>query len=125
MKGPIDIILSNEECFIVGNEASKKRCGGMGDTLAGLIGVYVNWGNIYGLIMAGIVNREAGKRAYEKEKMGTTGFNLITEISGVFNDLFLKDLKHIDCLFWFWFFSYCLNLKSNILIFFLVYLINK
>jgi len=44
-KGYADIVTNGELAFMVKNKGSSKRCGGLGDMLAGLTGLYSFWGN--------------------------------------------------------------------------------
>lgn len=44
-KGYSDIITNGEIAYIVNNRGSLKRCGGIGDILAGLACLYSVWGN--------------------------------------------------------------------------------
>jgi NAD(P)H-hydrate repair Nnr-like enzyme with NAD(P)H-hydrate dehydratase domain len=52
----------NKNCsFICTNEGSSKRCGGIGDILAGLVGTFASWDFVYGPILACLVCRNAAK----------------------------------------------------------------
>ncbi len=67
----MDIITDGNTVFVVNQEGSLKRCGGIGDILAGTTGVYSYWANkfgneidsknkiIYGCILASLVTRIA------------------------------------------------------------------
>jgi len=40
----IDVITNGERTFLVTEKSSPKRCGGIGDILSGLAGLYCYWG---------------------------------------------------------------------------------
>lgn len=43
LKGKIDIITNGKKAFLVRTPGSLKRCGGIGDILSGLTGLYAFW----------------------------------------------------------------------------------
>ena len=46
-KGAIDIITNGDKFILIGKPYSLRRCGGQGDILAGIIGLWLYWTNIY------------------------------------------------------------------------------
>lgn len=44
-KGYADIVTNGKKVYMIQNRGSSKRCGGIGDILAGLTGLYSVWGN--------------------------------------------------------------------------------
>jgi ATP-dependent NAD(P)H-hydrate dehydratase len=81
IKGPTDIILGKERSFVVRTEGGKKRCGGMGDILAGAVSVCALWDFEYGPALASRVVRLATKAAFEKEGRGLTAPSVIKELA--------------------------------------------
>lgn len=43
-KGMVDVITNGITAYIVADQSAKKRCGGVGDILSGLTGLYAYWG---------------------------------------------------------------------------------
>lgn len=79
IKGEKDIILGKKS-FIINTEGGLKRCGGIGDILAGAISTCAHWNMQYGIALASIITRRATKRGFEKEGRGLTAPNIIKEI---------------------------------------------
>lgn len=66
-KGETDeIYLKDGRKFVVWGEGSKKRCGGIGDILAGCMGTFAYWNYSYGPVLACRVTRIAAKMAFEE-----------------------------------------------------------
>jgi NAD(P)H-hydrate repair Nnr-like enzyme with NAD(P)H-hydrate dehydratase domain len=81
IKGPNDIILGKDRSFIVRTEGGKKRCGGMGDILAGAASVTSLWDFEYGPVLASRIVRLATRAAFEKEGRGLTAPSVIKELA--------------------------------------------
>ena len=56
--------MSREKTFIVNTQGGNKRCGGIGDILAGALGVTALWDSHYGLPLASCLVRNATKMAF-------------------------------------------------------------
>lgn len=75
-KGYADIITNGKRVFLVKNRGSLKRCGGIGDCLAGLSSLYTYWSTkygregesedrvLYGCILGSFITRDASFRAF-------------------------------------------------------------
>lgn len=59
-------MLGGKHSFIIGTEGGMKRCGGMGDILAGVTAVCSYWNYDYGAILASKIVRDATKIGFEK-----------------------------------------------------------
>lgn len=81
IKGPCDIILSRERSFIVGTLGGKKRCGGLGDILAGVVSACGLWDFDYGLPLASHIVRTATRAAYDSQGRGMTAPCVIQELA--------------------------------------------
>jgi len=66
IKGEHDVVLGNDRSFIIRTPGGKKRCGGMGDLLAGVTSVCALWDFEYGPVLASRIVRMATRAAYEK-----------------------------------------------------------
>lgn len=69
-KGYADIITNGQKVYLVKNEGSLKRCGGIGDILAGLSCLYSVWSKnnedlLIGCVLASYLCRQASKKAFE------------------------------------------------------------
>jgi len=80
IKDRYDIILGNDRSFIVKTEGGRKRCGGMGDILSGLVSVCSIWDHAYGPVLASRILKLATRSAYEKYGRGLTAPYVINEI---------------------------------------------
>ncbi|CAD8078433.1 unnamed protein product [Paramecium sonneborni] len=85
-KGQNDIITNGKVGYAVHIQGSNKRCGGQGDILSGLIGLYSYWAQhqnidkIEGCILGSIVTRKAAKNAENKEHFSLTTPKIIDHI---------------------------------------------
>ena len=78
----------NKECsFICLNEGSLKRCGGIGDILAGLVSTFAFWDIVYGPILACLVCRDASQKGFKKYGRGLTAPNVLDEVAGSFEEV--------------------------------------
>lgn len=101
-KGEVDVVTNGKQAYIVKESGCYKRCGGQGDVLAGLSGLYGYWdylskkeknvdvGNekfdlLGGCILASYVTRNAAARAFEKFKYGTTTPSILEEVHVAIN----------------------------------------
>lgn len=66
VKDQLDMYLNKECSFVCTNEGSLKRCGGIGDILAGLVCTFAFWDLVYGPILACLVCRYAARAAFVK-----------------------------------------------------------
>lgn len=82
-KGLVDIVTNGDRAFMIGAEASKKRCGGMGDVLSGVLGSFVGFdceskfkldgkefeidSELLAAASASLLVRNASKLAYEEK----------------------------------------------------------
>lgn len=82
IKGRKDIILTKDKTFIVGIEGGNKRCGGIGDIVAGVASTCALWDMEYGLPLASSIVRLATNKAFEREGRGMTAPCVIENISG-------------------------------------------
>lgn len=64
--------MGKDRSFIVNTQGGKKRCGGIGDILAGVTSVCALWDFEYGPALASRIVRKATKAAFEKEGRGLT-----------------------------------------------------
>lgn len=83
IKGQCDIIMDRDRSFIIGIEGGNKRCGGIGDILAGVTGACGLWDFEYGPALASVLVRSATRMAFEKEGRGMTAPCVIEELSTV------------------------------------------
>ncbi|CAD8077779.1 unnamed protein product [Paramecium sonneborni] len=85
-KGQNDIITNGKVGYAIDMVGSNKRCGGQGDILSGLIGLYSYWAQeqnidkIEGCILGSVVTRGAAKRAENKEHFSLTTPKIIDHI---------------------------------------------
>ena len=71
------MILNNRKSFIVRTVSGNKRCGGLGDMLAGVLSVCRFWNEDYGLPLASRLVRLATFIAFQKEGRGLTAPSVI------------------------------------------------
>lgn len=64
VKGKEDLILSSKKSFIVRTQGGEKRCGGLGDLLAGAMAVCCYWNFDYGPVLASRIVRMATRLGY-------------------------------------------------------------
>ena len=76
IKGQNDIVLGPQS-FLINTEGGLKRCGGIGDILAGVASVYSLWDFELGPALASRVVRMATRRGFEKEGRGLTAPSII------------------------------------------------
>lgn len=85
-KGFKDIITDGKTLYIVGNEGSYKRCGGIGDILSGMIASIVSLNRnseievLKCIASACFICREASLKAFQKYFYSLTAPNVIEEI---------------------------------------------
>lgn len=87
VKGPQDVVIGKDRSFIIRSEGGKKRCGGMGDILAGVASVASFWDYEYGPALASRIVRLATRAAYEKQGRGLTAPCVISELSQVVKNI--------------------------------------
>ena len=90
IKGVQDVIITKDRAFIVGLEGGDKRCGGIGDIVAGVASVCAYCDYEYGLPLASIIVKEATRMAFEREGRGLTAPNVIEYLSTA--------VKHLEAL---------------------------
>jgi len=81
IKGVQDVIITKDKAFVVGLEGGNKRCGGIGDIVAGVGSVCAYWDQEYGLPLACCIVKEATRLAFEREGRGVTAPNVIEYLS--------------------------------------------
>ena len=86
IKGKLDLIIGKRS-FIVGTQGGLKRCGGVGDILAGVTAPAVFWNFEYGMPLASMIVRMANNQAWKKEGRGVTAPCVIRELSSVVNSI--------------------------------------
>jgi len=99
LKGEVDVITDGKEAYIVRQQGASKRCGGQGDILSGLVGLYSYWaysasknnnGNIkllHGCILASIVSRFAARKAFEHERYGLVTPKILDQVANSINEV--------------------------------------
>lgn len=75
--------MDRDRSFLVGTEGGCKRCGGLGDILAGATAACSLWDLSYGPPLAACLMRLATKSAFEREGRGMTAPSVIEELSNV------------------------------------------
>lgn len=75
--------MSKNKSFIVRTAGGNKRCGGIGDILAGVIAVCRFWNEDYGLALASRIVRLATGVGYKLEGRGLTAPSIIKELPKV------------------------------------------
>ena len=86
-KGKVDKIYNGSETLTVDEIGSDRRCGGQGDVLSGILGVYAYWATLTDTSLsiaakeACIAVRKAAKLAFEKKHMGMITGDLISELN--------------------------------------------
>lgn len=58
------MILGSKQSFIVRTEGGNKRCGGLGDIVAGALAVCSQWNPVYGPVLAAKIVRMATRKAF-------------------------------------------------------------
>ncbi|KAM3127891.1 hypothetical protein pb186bvf_020009 [Paramecium bursaria] len=92
-KGREDIITNGQVVYSVIQEGSAKRCGGQGDVLSGLTGLYAFWSKedpILGCVLASLVTRRAALLAYMEQLYSLTTPNIISKIGQAFQQICLE-----------------------------------
>lgn len=98
LKGQVDIVLSGESVGFVKNESAKKRCGGQGDILAGLVSLYACWSHsrdgapFRGMLLGSFVTRECSRAAFEQVGLSLTTSRIVAVMPGL-----LQGLLDFDC----------------------------
>ncbi|XP_065828782.1 ATP-dependent (S)-NAD(P)H-hydrate dehydratase-like [Oscarella lobularis] len=108
-KGEEDVVSNGRQVLTCGIPGSIRRCGGQGDVLAGCLGTFVYWANLYWsstspssrdslvqryepMVSAGYagctVTRTCSRRAFSRRRRSMTGPDLIAEIQGAYDALF-------------------------------------
>lgn len=91
-KGAVDIISDGQHVAVVDLKGSPRRCGGQGDVLAGITGVFSAWASNLGtspvIAAAGacMVLRRAAELAFLKTKRSTTTIEIISELPRVLDE---------------------------------------
>lgn len=85
-KGSRDILMTDEECWGIRNEGSHRRCGGIGDVLAGLIASFDNHYDdpVQAVISASSLTRELSRRAWQKFKIAMSVKDILNEMKYYF-----------------------------------------
>lgn len=107
-KGLVDIIIAGDRIGVVNTQAGLKRCGGQGDILAGLVGLYGLWDlegsraeqpnsvqqegpaetyPLHGVLLASVITREASRRAFEQWGYSTTSKKVLDYLPYVIKDI--------------------------------------
>ncbi|KRX00633.1 hypothetical protein PPERSA_00860 [Pseudocohnilembus persalinus] len=103
LKGIVDVITDGKKAYIVTQEGSSKRCGGIGDILTGLVGLYAFWGqqsgvkggSLEGCVLGSYIARLSSQYAYERYKFGLTAPNVLEYVDIAFNEFYFeKSFKH-------------------------------
>ena len=81
VKGREELLLGKDKSFILRTQGGGKRCGGIGNILAGAVGVCSSWDWDYGPVLASRIIRLATRTAYEKEGRGLSATSVIKELS--------------------------------------------
>ena len=68
-------------------EGGRKRCGGVGDVLAGVTAACSFWHYELGPVLASRIVRVATRRAYEKEGRSLTAPSVVRELSSAVRDI--------------------------------------
>lgn len=99
-KGPIDVVSDGEIAVGCGSFGSGRRCGGQGDVLAGVSGLFLGWamnkphisGDVNPVVSAAygacVLTRRANALAFEKEKRSMTTPDLIHVLGKAFYELY-------------------------------------
>ena len=66
-KGKVDTIISNDAIDLVSTKGGLKRCGGIGDVLAGSIATCAFWNLELGVVLGCHVTRLATRLSFERE----------------------------------------------------------
>lgn len=99
-KGETDLICNGKDViYEVDEEGTYRRCGGQGDILAGVLGVFSHWGSIHkddlghdsdilSCLGGCILTRASARNAFNKNKRGTTTPDIINCIAETFDKTF-------------------------------------
>jgi len=111
MKGKVDLISDGTTTIKCEEEGSPRRCGGQGDILSGVIGVFMAWAHQHyssGSITPSIpypllasyagasLMRTSSREAFKKYRRSTTTPNMIEQIGTSFEALFSEDDSHVS-----------------------------
>jgi len=99
-KGETDRIVDSEGIVEVCTEGSPRRCGGQGDLLAGMSGVFVHWARatntprpiLRGVQCAAIVTRHCSRRTFAKFGRAMTAQDMISEVPKALEDSMMEAL---------------------------------
>ena len=80
IKGYEELVLGKNRSFILRTQGGGKRCGGIGNILAGAVGVCSYWDWDYGPVLASRIIRLATRTAYEKDGRGLSATSVISEL---------------------------------------------
>jgi len=91
-KGRVDNISNGIVTAQVVAAGSPRRCGGQGDILAGLSGLFLHWASseniVYAAAAASTLTRTASKIAFENHQRSTTTPDILNSIDAAFRHLF-------------------------------------
>lgn len=112
-KGKIDIISDGKVTVYNEVQGSLKRCGGIGDLMAGTLSLFLHWcnmsnihffdelenksselehPNIIAAYTASVFTRKCSQMAFKKYHRSVMAADIIAEISGSFYEMFDKDI---------------------------------
>ncbi|KJE89538.1 carbohydrate kinase domain-containing protein [Capsaspora owczarzaki ATCC 30864] len=116
-KGVTDVISDGDTTLSVSDEGNKRRCGGQGDVLTGILATFTYWAHQHAsnsqgdksssseggdlepnLLAANFACRYAracGKLAFEKAGRSTTAVDVIAEMNPAFEELFGQALSQL------------------------------
>lgn len=101
LKFRFDFIISSDLCFLVKTPGSKKRCGGLGDILTGILAQITQLSDsmddniIYGVVMSSYILKKASFLAFQKHKISLIATDVLLEVALVVNSFYVDD-KQID-----------------------------
>lgn len=85
-KGKVDVIASQSQVYVCDEQSGLRRCGGQGDVLAGLCGVFGAWAVtskctlFTAACMASIATRKLSFNAFKAKGRSMTASDLVTQI---------------------------------------------
>lgn len=80
VKGEYDYYLTRNGCYKITAKGGHKRCGGTGDILAGVVMACGNRDLEYGPLLACWLLKKAAKKAFAKDRRGTTAPTVLSEL---------------------------------------------
>lgn len=88
IKGAKDVVLHrNQAMSVVGTRGGLKRCGGIGDVLAGCLACTSHWDYGKGPLLACHVVKVASLQAFAKHGRSLTGLGVLEEVGEVVKSL--------------------------------------